>query len=111
MKKDKVWLKLKKYFLTRRKSKKLDWKNIKYIIKKVLNLYSVKLDILKSINNAFYVNILYIISTDFFFSQLINNIQFLPIQDDGEDEWIIKKIITEIKKKREKKWKKKYKIK
>ena len=63
---DKVWLKLEKQFLTRRDSKKLNWKNTKYIIKKIINLYSMKLDISKNFNNAFYVDKLHLTNINFF---------------------------------------------
>ena len=58
----------------KKKNKKLNWKNIKYTIKKILNLYLIKLNISKNINDIFYVNKLYITNTDPLFNQLIDNI-------------------------------------
>ena len=56
-----------------RKSKKLNQKNAKYIVKKVLNLHSIKLDTPKDINNIFHINKLYTTSTDLLFSQSVDD--------------------------------------
>ena len=94
-----------------RKSKKLDWKNVKYIIKKILNSYLVKLDTPKGINDVFYVNKLCAASINLFFNQLIDDTQPPLIQNNGEDEWIVEEIMAEIKKKKGREWEKKYEIK
>ena len=65
---DKVWLKLKKQFLTKKDNKKLDWKNTKYTIKKIINLYLIKLDISKGFNNTFHIDKLYLININSFLS-------------------------------------------
>ena len=70
----------------KKKSKKLDQKNAKYIVKKVLNSHSMKLNTLKDINDVFYVNKLYMANTDPLFSQPVDNTQPPSIQDDNEDE-------------------------
>ena len=103
MKKNKVWLRLGKQFLIERKSKKLNQKNAKYTIKKILNSHSIKLDILKDINNIFYINKLHTTNTDPLFSQSVNNTQPPSIQNNDKDKQIIKKIIIKIKKKKENK--------
>ena len=61
-------MKLDKQFFTGRNNKKLDWKNAKYIVKKIINLYSVKFDIFKGVYDVFYVNKLYLTEIDLFFS-------------------------------------------
>ena len=65
---NKVWLKLGKQFLIERDSKKLDWKNAKYTVKKIINLYSVKLDMSKGLNNVFYVDKLCLANADLLLS-------------------------------------------
>ena len=64
VKKDKIWLKLKKQFSIRRDSKKLNWKNAKYIVKKIINSHLIKFDILSGLNNAFHVNKLRLVNDD-----------------------------------------------
>ena len=85
MEENKIWLKLEKQFSIGRESKKFNWKNIKYTIKKILNLYLIKLDILKDINDAFYINKLYVLIIDFFSSQLVDNTQSFLIQDNNKN--------------------------
>ena len=90
----------------RKESKKLNWKNAKYIIKKILNSYSVKLDIPKNINDIFHIDKLYAINIDPFFSQLIDNTQPSSIQDNSKDVDYKKNHNKNKKKKRKKKKKK-----
>ena len=58
---------------------------------------------MKDINDVFYVNKLCVINTDLFFSQLVDDIQPPPIQNNSENEWIVEEIMAKIKKKKEKK--------
>ena len=61
---DKVWLKLNKQYRTGRQSRKLDWKNAKYTVIKVVNSYSVKLDTPPGHHPVFYINRLRLASSD-----------------------------------------------
>ena len=92
-------------------SKKLNWKNIKYIIKKVINLYLMKFNISLGLNNAFYINKLYLINNNPLLNQFINDTQPSPIQKNRIKEYIIKNIIAEKKRKIKKRLKKEYKMK
>ena len=65
----------------------------------------------KGLNNAFYINKLCLINTNPFLSQFMDDIQLFSIQKNKKERFIIKDIITKIKNKKEKKWKKQYKIK
>lgn len=61
---DKVWLKLDQQYGTGRKSKKLDWKNAKYTVVKVINSHSVELDTPLGPHSVFYVDWLKLTSND-----------------------------------------------
>ena len=108
---DKVWLKLGKQFLTGRDSKKLDWKNAKYIIKKIINLYLVKLNTSKNLNDAFHVDKLHLANTDPLLSQPRNNTQPPPIQEDEKEGFVVEDIMAEMKNKKGRGWKKQYEVK
>ena len=106
VKRDKIQLKLEKQFLIGKDNKKFDWKNIKYIIKKIINSYSVKLDMFKGFNNVFYVDKLCLINIDFFLSQFVSNVQFFLIQKDEEEGFVIEDIMAEVKNKKGRGWRK-----
>ena len=53
---DKVWLSYKKQLSNNRPSKKLDWKNAKYTVTKVIDSHSVQLNTPPGINNVFHVD-------------------------------------------------------
>ena len=54
---DRVWLNLKNVTMDR-PCKKLDWKNVKYTVLKVISNYSYRLDISPGIYNVFYASLL-----------------------------------------------------
>ena len=66
----------------------------------------MKLDIPKNLNNTFHVNKLRLTNTDPLLNQPGNNVQPPPIQKDKKKGFMIKDIITEVKNKKEKRWKK-----
>ena len=61
---DKVWLKLDQQYSTGRSSKKLDWKNAKYTVVKVIDSHSVQLDTPPGPHPVFHVDRLKLASND-----------------------------------------------
>ena len=57
----------------------------------------------KGFNNIFYINKLHLTNIDLLLNQFGDNTQPFSIQKDGEERFIIKNIITEIKNKKKKK--------
>ena len=108
---DKVWLKLGKQFSIKKDNKKFNQKNTKYIIKKVINSYLIKLDISKGFNDVFHVDKLYLANIDPLSSQSGDDVQSFSIQKDGEEGFVVENIMAEMKNKKERRWKKQYEIK
>ena len=102
---------VKEAIFNRKESKKFDWKNAKYIVKKVINSYLIKLDISRGINNSFHIDKLRLVNNNLFFSQLVDDSQSSLIQKNNMKEFIIKDIMAKTITKMERKRRKKYKIK
>ncbi len=90
---DKVWLSLKNID-TVRPSKKLDWKNAKYTVTKVISPLVYELDTPGRLFNRFHVSLLHPASTDPFPCQVQDDIETPPIiNEKGEQEWEVESII------------------
>jgi ribosomal protein L21E len=102
---DKVWLKLDKQYRTGRPSRKLDWKSAKYTVIEVIDSHSVKLDTPKGHHPVFHVDRLRLANSDPLPSQVQDDYQPLPLQIDGEDEWVVEEILEEQLRRRGRGWK------
>ena len=71
----------------------------------------MKLDIFKNLNNVFHINKLYLINTDPLPNQPGDDVQSFSIQKDEEEGFMMENIMTEIKNKKRRRWKKQYKMK
>ena len=60
----------------------------------------------KGFNNVFYINKLCLINIDFFLNQSVDDTQLFLIQKNKKEEFIIKNIMTEMKNKKRRKWRK-----
>lgn len=96
---DKVWLSLKN-IRTDRPNKKLDWKNAKYTITDVVGTHAVRLNTPPGIHPVFHVDLLRPASTDPLPSQLSDDTQPPAIVVDGEEEYMVEKILDERRTKR-----------
>jgi len=96
---DKVWLNLKNYS-TLRPSKKLDWKNAKFTVIKVISSHAYKLDTPPGIHPVFHVSLLKPANSDPFPSQTDDDIQPPSIQVDNQAEYEVEEILCA----RSKKW-------
>ena len=92
---DKVWLKLDQQYNTGRVSKKLDWKNAKYTVIRVIDSHSVELDTPPGPHPVFHVDRLKLASSDPLPYQAQDDSQPQPLQVEGEDEWEVEDIVTE----------------
>jgi hypothetical protein len=108
---DKVWLRLDKQYSTGRQSKKLDWKNAKYTVIEVIDSHSVKLNTPPGTHPVFHVDRLRLASTDPLPSQSQDDSQPLPLQVDGEDEWVVEEIVAEDRRRRGRGWRLLYEVK
>ena len=82
---DRVWLNLKNVTIDR-PCKKLDWKNAKYTVLKIVSSHSYKLDTPPGIHNVFHASLLKRIATDPFPNQRQDNLRPPVIIMDGEEE-------------------------
>ena len=92
---DKVWLKLGDHFKTKRPSRKLDWKNLKYTVLEVVGPNAVKLNTPGRIHLVFNVNMLRLASSDPLPSQPQDDNEPEPIEVDGEEEYVVEEIVEE----------------
>lgn len=101
---DYVWLALKN-ISTARPNKKLDWKNAKYKVTKVVNPLVMELDTPPGIYNRFHVSLLHPASNNPFPSQVTDDERPPPIVDEGGDEeWGVEKILRVTKQRALVKW-------
>ena len=91
---DKVWLNLKNVRTTRQ-SKKLDWKNAKYIVTEVIGSHSYRLNTPTGIHNVFHVDLLRTASTDPLDSQITDDNQPGPVIVGDEEEYEIERILKD----------------
>jgi hypothetical protein len=108
---DKVWLRIDKQYSTGRESRKLDWKNAKYTVLEVIDSHSVKLNTPPGPHPVFHVDRLRLASTDPLPSQTQDDAQPLPLQVEGEEEYVIEDIVAEQLKRRGRGWKLYYDVK
>jgi hypothetical protein len=106
-----VWLRIDKQYSTGRELRKLDWKNAKYTVLKVIDSHLVKLNTLPGSYLVFYVDRLRLASTDLLLSQTQDDAQLLALQVEGEEEYVIKDIVAEQLKRRGRGWKLYYDVK
>jgi hypothetical protein len=107
---DHVWLNLKN-IQTDRPCRKLDWKNAKYVVQKVVGSHAVRLNTPPGIHPTFHVNLVRPAATDPLPSQEKHEPQPPAILVDGQEEWEIEEIIDEQRLKRRGDPRTKYKVK
>ncbi|CBF80196.1 hypothetical protein AN7831.2 [Aspergillus nidulans FGSC A4] len=91
---DKVWLSLKN-IRTDRPSKKLDWKNAKYEVIGLVGSHAVRLNTPPGIHPVFHVDLLRLASSDPLPSQKNDDSQPPSIMVNGEEEYMVEKILDE----------------
>ena len=89
---NKVWLNLKN-IRTIKPAKKLNWKNIKYTITKIIETHFVRLNVKKKIHDVFHVNRVKLTATNFFSNQILNDEQSSTILVDNEEEYEVENIV------------------
>ena len=92
---DKVWLKLGDHFKTKRPSRKLDWKNLKYTVQGIVGPNAVRLDTPGRIHPVFHISSLRLAASDPLPSQIQDDQEPEPIMIDGEDEFFVEAIVEE----------------
>jgi hypothetical protein len=92
---DMVWLKLAGHFKTKRPSRKLDWKNLKYRVLQVVGPNAVKLNTPGRVHPVFNVNLLRLASSDPLPSQLQDDNEPEAIEVEGEAEYVVEGILEE----------------
>jgi hypothetical protein len=90
---NKVWLKLGDHFKTKRPSRKLDWKNLKYTVLKIVGPSAVKLNTPGRVHPVINVSMLRLASSDPLPSQLQDDNKPEPIEMDGEAYYIVEEIL------------------
>ena len=91
---DKVWLTIEKQYSTGRLNQKLNYKNQKYTVMKVISLYTVCFSI-EDVYSMFHVDWLCLAADNALSSQPQLNDQSAPIYMNSKKEWYINMIITE----------------
>ena len=89
---DRVWLNLKNV-TTDRPCKKLDWKNAKYTVLKVISNHSYRLNTPSGIHNVFHASLLKRAAADPFPNQRQDNSRPPAIIMDKEEEWEVERIL------------------
>lgn len=97
---DKVWLKLGYHFSNDRASRKLDWKNRKFTVVKVVSPHNVELDVDGKIHPVFHVDRLRLCNQNPLPGQSNDDPQpgpLIVINDDGSsaEEWLVEAICAE----------------
>lgn len=80
---------------TTRPSKKLDWLHGKYQVVKQVNSHSYQLDVPGKIHPVFHVDLLRPVPNDPLPSQKIGDTQPGPILIDGEENWLVERILDQ----------------
>ena len=89
---DRVWLNLKNV-TTDKLYKKLDWKNAKHTVLKVISSHNYKLDTPPGIYNVFHASLLKRAAADPFLNQRQDDSRPPAIIMDGEEEWEMERIL------------------
>ena len=89
-----MWLNLKN-ITTDRPYKKLDWKNKKYTVLKVISNHSYRLDTPPGIYNVFHISLLKRAANNPFPSQRRGNFRPPAVIVDGEEEWEVECVLRE----------------
>ena len=89
-----MWLNLKNV-ITDRPCKKLDWKNGKYTVLKVISNHNYKLDTPPGIHNVFHTSLLRRAADDSFPNQRRSDFWPPAVMVDGEEEWEIERVLRE----------------
>lgn len=92
---DKVWLRLGDHFKTKRPSRKLDWKNLKYTVLEIVGPNAVRLDTPGRIHPVFNINSLRLAASDPLPSQVQDDDKPEPLMTDGEEEYLVEAIVNE----------------
>jgi hypothetical protein len=91
---DKVWLNLKN-IATDRPCKKLDWKNAKYTVIKLVNSHAVRLNTPPGIHNVFHVMLLRKAANNLLPSQIVHEPQPLALtQENKTEKYDVEKILN-----------------
>ena len=91
---DRVWLNLKN-IITDRLCKKLDWKNGKYTVLKVISSHNYKLDTPPGIHDIFHISLLKCAADNPFLSQRQGDFRPPVVIVDGEKEWEVERVLRE----------------
>jgi hypothetical protein len=95
---DKVWLNLRN-IRTERPCKKLDWKNAKYTVTKLIGTHALQLNTPPGIHPVFHVDLVRLANKDKLPSQIQDDSQPPPILVDDEEEYYVDSVL-------DKRWKK-----
>ena len=87
-----MWLNLKNITINR-PCKKLDWKNTKYTVLKIISSHNYRLNTPPGVHNVFYASLLKRAATDPFPNQRQDNLRPPAIMVDREEEWEVKRIL------------------
>ena len=92
---DRVWLRLGDHFRTKRPSRKLDWKNLKYTVLETVGPNAVRLNTPGRIHPVFNINSIRLAADDPLPSQAQDDQEPEPIIVDGEEEYPVEAIVDE----------------
>ena len=107
---DYVWLNLKNV-CTEWPCKKLDWRNIKFSVVKVIGTHAVQLNTSSGIHPIFYVDLLQPAAKDSLFSQHSDDSQSSGIIVDDHEEFQVEKIMNEHHTRQGQEWRLQYEVK